>query len=95
MDFSRLQGFLHDKINYDLADLARCGCEVEPLGALLKQLEVGPEDAFRLMIKPFMDAWTWDQDRIDRCCTHVIRPDGQLDSFCRYYAGFPEARASS
>ena len=23
---------------------------------------------------------------IDRCCTHVIRPDGELDSFCRYYA---------
>ena len=95
VDFSRLQGFLHDKINYDLADLARCGCEVEPLGALLKQLEVGPEDAFRIMIKPFMDAWTWDQDRIDRCCTHVIRPDGKLDSFCRYYAGFPAARAST
>ena len=42
--------------------------------------------AFRLFIKPFMDAWTWDEDRIDRCCTHVIRPDGKLDSFCRYYA---------
>ena len=26
-------------------------------------------------------------DSIDRCCTHVIRPDGQLDSFCRYYFG--------
>jgi hypothetical protein len=33
-----------------------------------------------------MDSWSWDQDRIDRCCTHVIRPDGALDSFCRYYA---------
>ncbi len=41
---------------------------------------------FRLFIKPFMDAWTWDEDRIDRCCTHVIRPDGVLDSFCRYYS---------
>ena len=39
-------------------------------------------------IKPFMDAWTWDEDRIDRCCTHVIRPDGKLDSFCRYYSSF-------
>ena len=29
---------------------------------------------------------TWDEDRIDRCCTHVIRPDGKLDSFCKYYA---------
>jgi hypothetical protein len=32
-----------------------------------------------------MDAWTFDQDRIDRCCTHVIREDGSLDSFCRHY----------
>ena len=43
--------------------------------------------ASQLFIKPLMDAWTWDEDRIDRCCTHVIRPDGKLDSFCRYYAG--------
>jgi uncharacterized radical SAM superfamily Fe-S cluster-containing enzyme len=37
-----------------------------------------------------MDASTWDEDRIDRCCTHVIRPDGKLDSFCRYYSGFTD-----
>ena len=35
-----------------------------------------------------------DEDRIDRCCTHVIRPDGKLDSFCRYYSGFPDTRAA-
>lgn len=29
-----------------------------------------------------------DEDRIDRNCTHVIRPNGKLDSFCRYYSGF-------
>jgi uncharacterized radical SAM superfamily Fe-S cluster-containing enzyme len=90
LDFSALQGFLKDKLKYSLEDLTRCGCEMEPLGAVLKDLEVGVHDTFRIMIKPFMDAWTWDQDRIDRCCTHVIRPDGKLDSFCRYYAGFPD-----
>jgi hypothetical protein len=41
-----------------------------------------------------MDAWTWDEDRIDRCCTHVIRPDGKLDSFCRYYSGFADVRVA-
>jgi uncharacterized radical SAM superfamily Fe-S cluster-containing enzyme len=46
------------------------------------------------MIKPFMDAWNWDDHRIQRCCTHVIRPDGKLDSFCRYYSGFQDARAA-
>ena len=89
MDFSQLQGFLADRVNYNLNDLAECGCESEPLGALLKQFELDESHTFRLFIKPFMDAWTWDEDRIDRCCTHVIRPDGQLDSFCRYYSGFP------
>ena len=91
LDFARLQGFLQNKIQYTVADLARCGCETEPLGALLKDLELKGNVAFRIMVKPFMDAWTWDQDRIDRCCTHVIRPDGKLDSFCRYYSGFADA----
>jgi len=88
IDFSAMQGFLHDKINYTLGDLSQCGCENQPLAEMMHALEMTESDTFRLFIKPFMDAWTWDQDRIDRCCTHVIRPDGQLDSFCRYYSGF-------
>ena len=87
VDFSAMHGFLKDKVRYTLEDLARCGCDNEPLGHLLKGLELESSVAFRIMIKPFMDARTWDEDRIDRCCTHVIRPDGKLDSFCRYYAG--------
>lgn len=87
VDFTKLQGFLQDKIHYTLEDLARCGCENTELGDLLKTMELTRSMAFRLMVKPFMDAWTWDEDRIDRCCTHVIRPDGKLDSFCRYYSG--------
>ena len=87
VDFTQVQGFLRDKVRYSLDDLARCGCESEPLGGLLKKFELDERHTFRLFIKPFMDAWTWDEDRIDRCCTHVIRPDGKLDSFCRYYFG--------
>ena len=94
VDFSRLQGFLQDKVHYTLEDLVQCGCENAPLGALLKQMELKSSLAFRIMVKPFMDAWTWDQDRIDRCCTHVIRPDGKLDSFCRYYSGFPDTASA-
>ncbi|MEO0415594.1 MAG: radical SAM protein [Verrucomicrobiota bacterium] len=85
IDFKTLQGFLSDRVRYSLDDLAKCGCESEPLGELLHQLEMDERSTFRLFIKPFMDAEDWDQDRIDRCCTHVIRPDGALDSFCRYY----------
>jgi len=91
IDFKSVQGFLGTKIRYKLEDLMKCGCESEPLGQLLKQFELDESHTFRLFIKPFMDAATWDEDRIDRCCTHVIRPDGKLDSFCRYYSGFAES----
>ncbi len=90
IDFKNVQGFLGTKIRYKLEDLMKCGCESEPLGQLLKQFELNESHTFRLFIKPFMDAATWDEDRIDRCCTHVIRPDGKLDSFCRYYSGFAD-----
>ncbi len=92
VDFASVQGFLRDKVRYELSDLIQCGCENTELGEMLHRLEMKEKDAFRLFIKPFMDAWTWDEDRIDRCCTHVIRPDGKLDSFCRYYSGFPGAK---
>lgn len=90
IDFKNVQDFLGTKVRYKLEDLMKCGCESEPLGELLKQFELDESHTFRLFIKPFMDAATWDEDRIDRCCTHVIRPDGKLDSFCRYYSGFAD-----
>ena len=90
INFTEVQGFLKDKVLYRLEDLIECGCDNTALGELLKQFELREKDTFRLFIKPFMDAWNWDEDRIDRCCTHVIRPDGKLDSFCRYYSGFPD-----
>ena len=92
IDFAQVQGFLRDKVRYKLEDLMKCGCDSEPLGELLREFELNETNTFRLFIKPFMDAWTWDEDRIDRCCTHVIRPDGKLDSFCRYYSGFADVR---
>ena len=93
IDFKNVQGFLGTKVRYKLEDLMKCGCESEPLGELLRQFEMDESHTFRLFIKPFMDALTWDEDRIDRCCTHVIRPDGKLDSFCRYYSGFADCGA--
>ena len=94
IDFSNVQGFLGTKVRYKLEDLMKCGCESEPLGELLKKFELDESHTFRLFIKPFMDAWRWDEDRIDRCCTHVIRPDGKLDSFCRYYSGFSDCKTN-
>ena len=41
---------------------------------------------FAVGIKPFMDAYTYDQDRIDKCCVHIISSDGTPISFCEYNA---------
>lgn len=35
VDFSEIQGFLKDRVRYSPEDLAKCGCESEPLGKLL------------------------------------------------------------
>ena len=90
IDIPALQAKMPDRINYDIETLKKCGCEDTALGDLMKSLELDESNAFRLFIKPFMDARTWDADRVDRCCTHVIKPDGGLESFCRYYALPPD-----
>ena len=42
------------------------------------------EDVFGIVIKPFMDQFNYDQDRISACCHHTLNNDGQLISFCEY-----------
>jgi len=37
-------------------------------------------------IKPFMDAHSYDQDRIDRCCVHMVDRACEPVSFCEYNA---------
>lgn len=43
-------------------------------------------DMFSIAIKPFMDRFTYDQDRIANCCHHITDTQGQLRSFCEYNA---------
>jgi 7,8-dihydro-6-hydroxymethylpterin dimethyltransferase len=88
LDLPKLQALIGNRIRYDVNDLIRCQCDSTGLGHLIHQMEglVQQTKVFRLFIKPFMDARMWDEDRIARCCTHVVRHDGKLDSFCRYYA---------
>jgi uncharacterized radical SAM superfamily Fe-S cluster-containing enzyme len=38
----------------------------------------------RVVIKPFMDAHTYDQARVDECCVHIIDDEGVGVSFCEY-----------
>lgn len=39
-----------------------------------------------ISIKPFMDAWTYDQDRVDQCCVHILDGNGDPVSFCEFNA---------
>jgi uncharacterized radical SAM superfamily Fe-S cluster-containing enzyme len=51
-----------------------------------KQGEAGWQGLFAIGIKPFMDAYTYDQDRIDSCCAHIASRSGEPVSFCQYNA---------
>ena len=64
---------LADRMNFNLNDARKC-CGIS----------YRPEELFRVVVKPFMDAYTYDQDRIDECCVHVIRPGGKAVSFCQF-----------
>ena len=62
-----------------------------PLDEVVAWQASGAEDTdwgglFVIGIKPFMDAWTYDQDRIDKCCVHIISAEGTPVSFCEYNA---------
>ncbi|MFO0683282.1 MAG: radical SAM protein [Sandaracinus sp.] len=43
-------------------------------------------DMFSIAIKPFMDRYTYDQDRVANCCHHITDTRGGLRSFCEYNA---------
>lgn len=55
------------------------------LAALGKRF-VRPRDIFGIAIKPFMDRFSYDQDRVSACCHHIVDTDGNLASFCEYNA---------
>jgi uncharacterized radical SAM superfamily Fe-S cluster-containing enzyme len=55
------------------------------IGKLAKGL-VRSEDMFTIAIKPFMDRHSYDQDRVDACCHHLLDTKGNPRSFCEYNA---------
>ena len=64
---------LADRMNFNLTDAWKC-CGVR----------WRVEDYFRVVVKPFMDAFTYDQTRVDECCIHMIQPGGSAVSFCQF-----------
>ncbi|HSU53127.1 MAG TPA: radical SAM protein, partial [Candidatus Dormibacteraeota bacterium] len=61
-------------------------------------------DIFAIAIKPFMDRFNYDQDRVSACCHHLMDTKGNPVSFCEYNAivrqgdswnAFPPIRTTS
>jgi len=59
---------------------------VNRLAAKLGRRLVRPRDVFGIAIKPFMDRFSYDQDRVSACCHHMLDTNGGLVSFCEYNA---------
>ncbi|KGQ18783.1 MoaA/NifB/PqqE family protein [Lysobacter dokdonensis DS-58] len=47
---------------------------------------IRPKDVFGIAIKPFMDRFSYDQDRVSACCHHILDTHGNAVSFCEYNA---------
>lgn len=47
---------------------------------------VRSQDMFTIAIKPFMDRFSYDHDRIANCCHHLMDTNGVPTSFCEYNA---------
>jgi 7,8-dihydro-6-hydroxymethylpterin dimethyltransferase len=54
--------------------------------ARLSRKLIRPQDIFGTAIKPFMDRFNYDQDRVSACCHHILDTQGNANSFCEYNA---------
>lgn len=59
---------------------------LQRLAARIGRRLIRPRDVFGIAIKPFMDRFSYDQDRISACCHHMLDTEGELVSFCEYNA---------
>ncbi len=95
ISFSGLVGGALRRIWSDTVQL-RAGQTLRDLGTLFATAGIrdvlpliGKPDAFgkrvlRIVVKPFMDAHTFDRKRIEQCCTKIVDESGQAVSFCEY-----------
>ncbi len=69
----------------DIVGTAKTGT-VQRLMARIGRRLIRPRDVFGIAIKPFMDRFSYDQDRVSACCHHLMDTQGRLTSFCEYNA---------
>jgi 7,8-dihydro-6-hydroxymethylpterin dimethyltransferase len=65
-----------------------CGMAFRP--GILNELK---NSILRIMVKPFMDAYTFDFKRARKCCIHVLQTDGRMIPFCVYNNLFRNQKA--
>ena len=95
ISFSGLLGGAARRVWSDMTHL-RAGQTLRDLALLFRQSGIrevlpligNPEAfgrrVFRVVVKPFMDAHTYDGRRIEQCCTKILTEDGTSVSFCEY-----------
>lgn len=64
----------------------RAGGFVSRVAAGIGRKLIRSADIFGVAIKPFMDRFSYDQDRISACCHHMLDTRGEPVSFCEYNA---------
>ena len=95
ISFSGLAASALRRVWSDVVSL-RAGRTLHDLGLLFRQADIrdalpliGRPDAFgkrvfRVVVKPFMDAHTYDHKRVEQCCTKIVNERGEAVSFCEY-----------
>lgn len=64
----------------------RRGAWLAGLAARLGRRLLRPRDVLGIAIKPFMDRYNYDLDRVSACCHHIVDTHGRVASFCEYNA---------
>lgn len=47
-------------------------------------IELSKENYLTISAMGFQDAWTYEQDRVENCCIHVVTENGKFIPFCNY-----------
>jgi hypothetical protein len=55
------------------------------IGSIGRRL-IRAKDMFAIAVKPFMDRYNYDLDRVSACCHHLLDTHGRPVSFCEYNA---------
>lgn len=101
VDLTRVKERISNKLAFDKSILDYvsdhiCDCFVGPSGSVMLDKikafaaggasRVGDMKILRLLVKNFMDAETFDFERVTKCCTGVAAGDGKVIPFCLHNA---------